>query len=93
MLLKSSLLKYIERNSDLIGIEWDPNISEQLPFDPFDTSDQLRKTIAHFYLLIASINETELIGRAENSRALMTSIKSIILSSFELSLKTDFADI
>jgi hypothetical protein len=41
--LKSSLLKYVERNSDLYGIEWDPNISEQLPFDPFDTSDQSRK--------------------------------------------------
>lgn len=70
--LKPSLLKYVERNSNLYGIEWDPNISEQLPFDPFDTSDQSRKITAHFFLLIASINETELIGRAENSRALMT---------------------
>ena len=69
--IKPRLRKYVDRNSNTYNIEWDPQISEKLLIDPFDKSHEGRRRTAHYFLLVASITETQLIGRAENSRALM----------------------
>ena len=67
-----SLLKdFINRNSKVYSIGWDPNISEPLLFDPFSQRPQDQMKIAHYFLLVASITDSSIIGRAENSRALM----------------------
>ena len=68
--VKSLLIDYVNRNSNVYNLEWDPRLSEKLLFDPFGKSYEEKKRIAHYFLLVASITETELIGRAENSRAL-----------------------
>jgi len=62
---------YVERNSGVVNLEWDPDLSEELLFNPFAKSYNKQRIIAHYFLLVASITETGLIGRAENSRALM----------------------
>ena len=69
--IEPMLRKYVDRNSNTYNIEWDPEISERLLIDPFDKSHEGRRRTAHYFLLVASITETQLIGRAENSRALM----------------------
>jgi hypothetical protein len=72
--VKSLLIGYVNRNSNVYNLEWDPRLSEKLLLDPFGKSYEEKKRIAHYFLLVASITETELIGRTENSRALMIHI-------------------
>jgi hypothetical protein len=69
--VKSLLIDYVERNSNTYNLEWDPRLSEKLLLNPFGKSYEEKKRIAHYFLLVASITETELVGRTENSRALM----------------------
>ncbi|NIN51785.1 MAG: hypothetical protein GTO23_01240, partial [Nitrososphaeria archaeon] len=66
--VKSLLIDYVNRNSNVYNLEWDPRLSEKLLLDPYGKSYEEKKRIAHYFLLVASITETELIGRAENSR-------------------------
>jgi len=59
-------------------VEWDPSFSEPLYLDPFTKSYFGRKKIAHYFLLVASITESTLIGRAENARALLTYLHKVL---------------
>ncbi len=68
------LSRYVERNSGVVNLGWDPNVTERLLIDPFARSRDGRVRVAHFFLLMASINESELVGRAENSRTLMVHV-------------------
>ena len=72
--VESLLIDYVDRNSNVYNLEWDPRLSEKLLFDPFGRSYEEKKRIAHYFLLVASITETELVRRTENSRALMIHI-------------------
>jgi len=76
--LKSILTDYVNKNSNVQDLEWDQNMSLKLLFDPYSKSYSERKKIAHYFLLVASITETKLIGRSENSRGLMVQIHSVL---------------
>lgn len=52
-------------------MEWDPALTEKFLFDPFEKTPEQTKLAAHYFLLVASVTESKLIGRAENSRALL----------------------
>jgi len=67
--LEELLKGYVERNSGVCCSQWDPSISQRLLFDPY--AEASRGFAAHYFLLNAAVTETELIGRAENARALM----------------------
>jgi len=76
-----------------LGIEWDPQISEKLLFNPFDPSHPAQVKTAHYFLLVASITETNLIGRAENSRAILIHYHRILGDSlFNTRKKSTFED-
>lgn len=76
--VKNLLKEYVNRNSDVINIEWDPDLSERLIIDAFDKTDEGEGQVAHYFLLVASITESNLIGRAENSRALMIHLHRVL---------------
>ena len=60
---------YVEGNDGICCSQWDPAVSERLLFDPYSVVN--RVVAAHYFLLVASVTETVLIGRAENARVLM----------------------
>ena len=60
---------YVEGNDGICCSQWDPAVSERLLFDPYSAVN--RVLAAHYFLLVASVTETVLIGRAENARVLM----------------------
>jgi len=83
----------VNRNSKALGIEWDPRISEKLLFDPFNPSYPARVKTAHYFLLVASITETRLIGRAENSRAILIHFHRVLRDSlFRVKKVSTFED-
>jgi len=91
--LKSKLVDFVNRNSKALGIEWDPQISEKLLFDPFNPSYPARVKTAHYFLLVASITETKLIGRAENSRAILIHFHRVLGDSlFTIKTASTFED-
>jgi len=78
--VKSMLTDYVNNNSNVKGLHWDQHMSRELllPFDPYAKTYDEMKDIAHYFLLVAAITETELVGRAENSRALMIHIHNFL---------------
>ena len=65
------LSDFVKRNSDIVGMEWDPTLSEKLLINPFNRLPEGMKRTAHYFLLVAAITESNLIRRSENSRALL----------------------
>jgi len=72
MSLEDMLVDYVGRNSGVCCTQWDPAISQRLLFNPYN--EAAKAFSAHYFLLNAAITETELIGRAENARALMITL-------------------
>ena len=88
------LIQGFARISNVINLEWDPILSEKLLFDPFSTFTENQKRIAQYFLLVASITETDLIGRAENARALMIHINKMCINDlFEINEHEIFRNI
>ena len=75
------LLNFISSNSKAVNLEWDPRLSEKLLFNPFNIAPEIREHIAHYFLLVSSITETDLIGRAENARALMIHYNKVCMDT------------
>jgi hypothetical protein len=69
---------FVNRNSKLYNVEWDPDFSEPLKIDPFTESYYGKKDVAHYFLLVASITESRLVGRAENARAILTYLQTVL---------------
>lgn len=67
MLLK----KFIEQNSSRPDLQFDPNIKPRLPINPYSKNYDEKRRVAHYFLLVASIDEGRLVGRADNARKLM----------------------
>ena len=72
------LVDFVNRNSSRYNVEWDPDFSVPLNFDPFIESYDGKKFVAHYFLLVASITESRLVGRAENARAILTYLHSVL---------------
>ncbi|RLI82469.1 DUF2400 domain-containing protein [Archaeoglobales archaeon] len=66
------LLKvFIERNSNVPDLQFDPNLKPKLPIDPYSKNYEERKRTAHYLLLVASIDEGNVVGVADNARKLI----------------------
>jgi len=65
------LKEFVKRNSCVKDLQFDPNIPPKLQFDPYSQSYEEKRKIAHYFLLVASIDEGNIIGRAENARRLL----------------------
>lgn len=92
--VKAILINYVNKNSRVQNLQWNEDMTRQLLFDPYAKIYLERKRIAHYFLLVAAITETELIGRTENSRELMLHIDSFLGDScFEESKAGSFKEI
>ena len=76
---------YVENNDGICCAQWDPSVSERLRFDPYDDGAEAQGRAVHYFLLNAAVMETELVGRAENARALMIDLQR----RFKASLYTE----
>lgn len=75
------LRNFIELYSNDVDIQFDPKVNLPLPFSiPIREED---REDAHYFLLAASINETEVIGNARNTRVLLAHLYKVNLNSIE----------
>ena len=58
------LLNFIHINSSVVNLEWDSRLSEKLLFNPYSKSLKIQERIAHIFLLVSYITESDLIRRA-----------------------------
>ena len=69
--IRCLLKQFVERNSNVTGIQWDPEMYPKLLIKPYSKDYEERRRTAHYFLLVASVDESRVIGRAENARALL----------------------
>lgn len=67
----SLLVDFINKNSNVVDIQWDRRMSPRLLFNPYSEKYEERKTIAHYFLLVASILDDTVVGYPENARMLL----------------------
>lgn len=76
--LKSLIKEFVERFSHLVGFQWGRGPSREtfpkLPVEPYSKDYEERRKAAHYFLLVASVDEDELVGRAENARRLLVKL-------------------
>ncbi len=72
--LVEMLRSFIEKNSRVPDLQFDPALEPKLPVDPYSRNYEERKRTAHYLLLVASIDEGNVIGRADNARKLIASL-------------------
>ena len=68
------LREFVERNSTIIDLQFDPRLPPKLPIDPWAKDYTSRMRTAHYFLLVASVDERGVIGRAENARYLIAEL-------------------
>ncbi len=65
------LVDFINKNSNVADIQWDRRMSPRLLFNPYSEKYEERQTIAHYFLLAASILDDTVVGYPENARMLL----------------------
>jgi hypothetical protein len=70
--LLSTLVEFINKNSNVADVQWDRRMSPRLLFNPYSQSYDERKTIAHYFLLTASVLDDTIVGYPENARMLLS---------------------
>jgi hypothetical protein len=69
--LLSLLLGFVNMNSDVVDIQWDRRMSPRLLLNPYSENGEERKMVAHYFLLVSSLLEDEVVGFSENARKLL----------------------
>ncbi len=69
--VQSLLVEFINKNSNVVDVQWDRRMSPRLLFNPYSEKYEERKIIAHYFLLAASILDDTVVGYPENARMLM----------------------
>ncbi|HIQ32135.1 MAG TPA: DUF2400 family protein [Methanothermococcus okinawensis] len=65
------LKRFVEKHSNTPDLQFDPDRPPKLPIDPYSTDPRERRRTAHYLLLVASIDEGNVVGRADNARKLL----------------------
>jgi hypothetical protein len=68
----SLLVDFINRNSNVVDVQWDRRMSPRLLFNPYSENYEDRKIVAHYFLLAASILDDTVVGYPENARMLLS---------------------
>ena len=94
------LVEFINKNSNVVDIQWDRRMSPRLMFNPYSERYEDRKIIAHYFLLTASILDDTIVGYPENARMLIAYLHETFGNTFfevkkphvleEEIIKTDF---
>jgi hypothetical protein len=69
--VQSLLVEFLNKNSNVVDVQWDRRMSPRLLFNPYSEKYEERKTISHYFLLAASILDDTVVGYPENARMLM----------------------
>jgi hypothetical protein len=67
----SLLLEFINKNSNVVDVQWDRRMSPRLLFNPYSENYEERKVVAHYFLLASSILDDTVVGYPENARMLL----------------------
>ncbi len=78
----SLLIEFINKNSNVMDIQWDRRMSPRLLFSPYSESYEERKIIAHYFLLAASILDDAIVGYPENARMLLVYLHEAFANRF-----------
>jgi hypothetical protein len=76
------LVEFINKNSNVVDVQWDRRMSPRLLFNPYSEKYEERKTIAHYFLLAASILDDTIVGYPENARMLMVYLHEAFGNNF-----------
>lgn len=74
--IRPLLKEYVEKSSTILELHWDQSGSKRLLFDPYSPIE--REKSAHYFLLVAALDSSRLVGISENARALLISIHSAL---------------
>ena len=69
--LLSLLLGFVNMNSNVVDVQWDRRMSPRLLLNPYSEDCEERKMAAHYFLLVSSVLEDEVVGFSENARKLL----------------------
>ena len=64
-------MKFINKNSNVVDVQWDHRMSPRLLFNPYSQDPEERKRIAHYFLMITAILEDRMVGFSENARRVL----------------------
>ncbi len=78
----SLLVEFINKNSNVVDVQWDRRMSPRLLFNPYSEKYEDRKIVAHYFLLAASILDDTVVGYPENARMLMVYLHEAFGSNF-----------
>ena len=78
----SLLVEFINKNSNVVDIQWDRRMSPRLLVNPYSEKYEERQTVAHYLLLAASILDDTVVGYPENARMLMVYLHEAFGNSF-----------
>jgi len=76
--LHARLIEYVNANSNIVDLQFDPTKQPPLHFDPCSEDPSERRRIAHYLLLVASVDEGNVVGEADNARKLMVGLHSLL---------------
>lgn len=69
------LLKdFVEKSSNIMDLQFDPRLPPKLLLNPWAEDYESKKRTAHYFLLVASIDERGVVWRAENARCLIVEL-------------------
>lgn len=68
------LKEFVERNSNIMDLQFDPRIPPKLIINPWAEDYESKTRVAHYFLLVASIDERSVVARAENARFLVVEL-------------------
>ncbi len=69
---------FIEKHSQIPDLQFDPKLEPPLPINPYSKSLKDKIKIAHYFLIVASIDEGNLVRRAENARILVVKLYRLL---------------
>jgi hypothetical protein len=72
------LIEYVNAKSNIVDLQFDPTKQPPFPFDPNSEDPSERRRIAHYLLLVASVDEGNVVGEADNARRLMVGLHSLL---------------
>ena len=79
------LVEFINKNSNVVDVQWDRRMSPRLLVNPYSEKYEERTTVAHYFLLAASILDDTVVGYPENARMLMVYLHEALGSNlFEI---------
>jgi len=76
--VRKLLIEYVNAKSNEVDLQFDPRLYPPLPYDPCSKDPRVQRKVAHYLLLVASLDEGNIVGEAGNARKLLVGCYSIL---------------